>query len=52
MQNPDDYPGNEDIRQQRQAVLDLERSEDWQALEMAKKDLYSMVKAKEKWCNE
>jgi len=48
----DNYPGNKDIILQRQAILELEKSKDPQALQLAKLDLYAMVKQKRQWLQE
>ncbi len=43
------YPGNEDIFLQEKAILQLEDSEDWGALELAMHDLSGMIQKREKW---
>jgi len=48
----DNYPGNEDLALQRKAILGLEKSRDFDALKLAKHDLYAMIKVKEKWLEE
>lgn len=47
-----DYPKNEEILKQRQAVLELEATNDWGAVKIAREDLYGMIKEKEKWIKE
>ena len=45
----DNYPGNEEIKLQRISVLELEATNDWGAVKLAREDLYALVKEKEKW---
>lgn len=46
-----DYPGNGEITLTRKAVLNLQNTQDWQALEMAKSDLYFLIKKRQAWLN-
>lgn len=48
----EEYPGNEDIFLQKRAVLQLEDSRDWGALELAKHDLSGMIQKREKWAKD
>ncbi len=43
------YPKNEEILVQRITVLELEATNDWEAVKHARADLYGMIKEKEEW---
>ena len=44
-----DYPGNAEINKIRQAILDLEKINDWGAVELAKIDLLHEIKKRDEW---
>lgn len=48
----EDYPGDQEIRLTRKAILELVDSKDWEAVKLARKDLFSMLQAKEKWLSQ
>lgn len=47
-----EYPGNNEIYKTRQAIIDLEKTNDWGAIKLAKLDLYHMIKKREVWIKE
>jgi len=48
----EDYPGNDEINELRQAILELEKTKSWEAMVHAKTDLYSEIKKREEWIKE
>lgn len=47
-----DYPRNDEINKIRQAILDLEKTHDWEAILLAKNDLLHEIRKKEEWIKE
>ncbi len=47
-----DYPRNGEIRKLRQAILDLEKTKDWDAMIHAKSDLKYEITKREVWIKE
>lgn len=45
----DNYPKNKEILKQRITILELEVTNDWGAVKMARDDLYGMILEKKDW---
>ena len=45
----EDFPGNNEIKKIRKAILHLEQYNDYEAIIHAKTDLYHLLKKREEW---
>lgn len=45
----EDYPENTEISELREVIINLEKTQHWGAVELAKIDLYYLLKQREKW---
>lgn len=47
-----DFPQNDEIDKIRKAILDLQKEKQWGAIELAKADLYYILKQRQTWLND
>jgi len=49
---PEDFPGNNEIKEIREAILGLQKTDSWEAMMLAMSDLFYLIKKKEQWCTD